>query len=152
MVVSIDGFGQRKKKNPYEGYWEQQEKQEQFDKIAKEALVLFQAKKYENAKNKYSAALKIIPTDQRVIAKIRDIDLLIEKQKHAQMQQQSFTPEHTIEESKEEEEEEEEEPLLDLSDPKNPTNYITKMAGLIISANSQSSSSSSSHLLLFLAD
>lgn len=108
MVVSIDGFGQRKKKNPYEGYWEQQEKQEQFDKIAKEALVLFQAKKYENAKNKYSAALKIIPTDQRVIAKIRDIDLLIEKQKHAQMQQQSFTPEHTIEESKEEEEEEEE--------------------------------------------
>ena len=106
MVVSIDGFGQRKKKNPYEGYWEQQEKQEQFDKIAKEALVLFQAKNYENAKNKYSAALKIIPTDQRVIAKIRDIDLLIEKQKHAQMQQQSFTPEHTIEESKEEEEEE----------------------------------------------
>ena len=41
MVVSIDGFSQRKKKSPYEGYWEQQEKQEQFDKIAKEALVLF---------------------------------------------------------------------------------------------------------------
>lgn len=72
----------RDKKNPYAGYWEQQEKQEQFDKIAKEGLQLFQEHKFELAKKKYQEALKIIPTDQRTIAKIRDIDLLIEKQKN----------------------------------------------------------------------
>lgn len=81
-LLVIDGFGQKKrKKNPYVDYWEQQEKQEQFDKIAKQGHELFQAKDYEAAKNKYEEALTIIPTDQRTIAKVRDINLLIEKQK-----------------------------------------------------------------------
>ncbi len=75
-------FGQKKsKKNPYAGYWEQQEKQEQFDKIAEEGHKLFQAKKYEEAKTKYNEALKVLPTDQRIIAKVRDINLLLEKRK-----------------------------------------------------------------------
>lgn len=87
MVFQLDALSQRKKKNPYEGYWEQQEKQEQFDKVAKEAHLLFQDKKFTQAKNRYQAALNIIPTDQRVIAKIRDINLLLEKRKQSKIQE-----------------------------------------------------------------
>ena len=87
LVFHFDGLSQRKKKNPYEGYWEQQEKQEKFDKVAKEAHTLFQNKKFEQAKIKYQDALNIIPTDQRAIAKIRDINLLLEKQKQAKIKE-----------------------------------------------------------------
>lgn len=95
MVFQLDALSQRKKKNPYEGYWEQQEKQEQFDKVAKEAHLLFQDKKFIQAKNRYQAALNIIPTDQRVIAKIRDINLLLEKRKQSKIQETVEIEDHS---------------------------------------------------------
>jgi hypothetical protein len=95
MVFQLDALSQRKKKNPYEGYWEQQEKQEQFDKVAKEAHLLFQDKKFTQAKNRYQAALNIIPTDQRVIAKIRDINLLLEKRKQSKIQETVEIEDHS---------------------------------------------------------
>ena len=95
MVFQLDALSQRKKKNPYEGYWEQQEKQEQFDKVAKEAHLLFQDKKFVQAKNRYQTALNIIPTDQRVIAKIRDINLLLEKRKQREIQENVEIEDHS---------------------------------------------------------
>ncbi len=89
LVFHFNGLSQRKKKNPYEDYWEQQEKQEKFDKVAKEAHILFQDKKFEQAKIKYQNALNIIPTDQRAIAKIRDINLLLEKQRQAKIEEKA---------------------------------------------------------------
>lgn len=91
FALTMDGYSQKKKKNPYEGYWEQQEKQEQFDLIAKEAHLLFQNKKFEKAKVKYQEALKIIPKDQRAIAKVRDINLLLEKQRQANLEKKDTT-------------------------------------------------------------
>lgn len=74
---------QKRKKNPYENYWKQEEQKEQFQKTTASAYDLFQAKQFIEAKKKYEEALKIIPNDQRTIARIRDINLLLEKEKKA---------------------------------------------------------------------
>ena len=81
FFITLHGYGQKNKKSPYEDYWKQEELKEQFEVKRKEAYKLFQEKEYVKSKQTYEAALLIIPDDQKVLARVRDLDLLIEKER-----------------------------------------------------------------------
>lgn len=81
FFITLHGYGQKNKKSPYEDYWKQEELKEQFEVKRKEAYRLFQEKEYVKSKQTYEAALLIIPDDQKVLARVRDLDLLIEKER-----------------------------------------------------------------------
>ena len=72
---------QKTKKSPYEDYWIQEAKRERFEQKRDSAYALFQQKKLLASKSVYEDALSILPDDQEVIARIRDLNLLIEKEK-----------------------------------------------------------------------
>ena len=80
LSVSLSSIAQKKnKKGVYDEYWKQQEQLEIFELKSKEAHKLFQEGKLKLALNTYEEALKINPKDQKTIAKIRDIKILLEK-------------------------------------------------------------------------
>lgn len=70
---------QAQKKSPYADYWEQEANREKFELYKKDALQHFRAGTLDSAVLKYNKALELIPGDQEVIARIRDIQLLKDK-------------------------------------------------------------------------
>jgi len=80
-LISLTSYSQKKnKKGAYDDYWKQQEQIEKAEAKSKEAHKLFQDGKLKLALTKYEEALKLNPEDQKTIAKIRDIKILLEEQ------------------------------------------------------------------------
>lgn len=85
-AMALSGIAQEKDKEPKRSkklqammeWQEQQRKQEEYDKVVQEAHRLFQQDRYKEAQNRYRDALDIVPNDQRAIAKITDIQLVMD--------------------------------------------------------------------------
>lgn len=92
LISTIACFSQKKKRSPYADYWEQQEKQERFEVLTKDAYSMFRKGELEKSKKKYEEALDIIPDDQRTIARVRDIELLMEKEAKNKEAKKTFQP------------------------------------------------------------
>ncbi|MBD81194.1 MAG: hypothetical protein CL840_19910 [Crocinitomicaceae bacterium] len=84
VLISLSLQAQKKKKKvDYDEYWKQQEQLELFDKKSNEAHGYFQEGKLKLALSSYEEALKLNPDDQKTIAKIRDIKILLIKKEQA---------------------------------------------------------------------
>ena len=71
--------GKRSKKLQAMLEWQaEQEKQEAYKKVVEDAHRLFQQDQYQAAQNRYREALEIVPDDQVAIAKITDIQLVMD--------------------------------------------------------------------------
>ena len=71
--------GKRSKKLQAMLEWQaEQEKQEAYKKVVEDAHRLFQKDQYQAAQNRYREALEIVPDDQVAIAKITDIQLVMD--------------------------------------------------------------------------
>lgn len=92
-------YAQKKKKNPYDDYWKQQEQEEKFNALVLVAHDLFQKGELEKSKEKYQEALPFKPDDQETIAKIRDIKILLEKEKILERQIEPFQSENKLEQT-----------------------------------------------------
>ena len=80
LLLPFGSFAQKKtKKGVYDEYWKQQEQLEKFDLKSKEAHKQFQDGKLKLALLTYNEALKLNPKNQKTIAKIRDIKILLQK-------------------------------------------------------------------------
>jgi hypothetical protein len=77
LVIGLSSYGQ--KKNPYEDYWKEQEKVEQAQGLANKAHLKFQEGDLKKALALYEQASNIQPDNQKYIAKMRDLKILIEK-------------------------------------------------------------------------
>ena len=80
LLLPFGSVAQKKtKKGVYDEYWKQQDQMEKFDLKSKEAHKQFQDGKLKLALLTYNEALKLNPKDQKTIAKIRDIKILLQK-------------------------------------------------------------------------
>jgi hypothetical protein len=79
ILLGIANDVHSQKKSPYSDYWEQEAKREQFEQHKEQALRFFRQQKLDSAISRYKQALEVIPGDQEVIARMRDIALLKEK-------------------------------------------------------------------------